>query len=521
MKKLLALIISVSLLLSLTFQVSAATSTKAKAVAPPKAVKLTFMFFGDKPVGMDAVLAEFEKKTKNTLNMKIAMSFTPFGDFKNKVNLKLAAGEPVDAVFDAPWWGMPDMISKGNYQKLDKYFLSDKYPGLKKAFSKEFVENNKFFGNVYGIPFAQGYKEVNGFFIRKDLREKYGMDKISNINDLEEYFDNVKKYNGDMIPLADDGAAMRWAYGYTIQNDAWGLSQHVVPVLIGQIWAGAKLSNDNSRVLSMEMNGSLTKPKLGIPYDTAAISARWKAEGYFEKDVLTQQNSLGLFMAGKAASVAHGISRMPILVPGLASAVKGGKVEFFISNDNERTLAPKTMVTDFKTSNYACIPVSSKNADAVMKFYDHLFSNRDIHDLFELGIQGKDWIAAGFTKYRLVNGSKYAFPGYEMTWNSSMIRQMDGMDPDYYAIEDYIMKDSSYYQNALSGFSFNSEPVKNELLKVTDVAIAVSQIQASGIYGADTYKKAHEEYLKGVDLGYDKISAEAKKQIADFLKKKK
>ena len=61
------------------------------------------MLFGDKPIEMDKVLAEFENRTKDTLNTKLDIEFNPFADHKQKLNLKMTAGEEVDAAFDAPW----------------------------------------------------------------------------------------------------------------------------------------------------------------------------------------------------------------------------------------------------------------------------------------------------------------------------------------------------------------------------------------------------------------------------------
>ncbi|GGD78667.1 ABC transporter substrate-binding protein [Paenibacillus nasutitermitis] len=493
------------------------TQSEAGASAPDP-VELNFMLWGDKPAGMDEVLAEFEKRTKDTLNMKINISWTPLSDFSNKVKLKLSAGEEVDAVFDAPWATMINNINQELYQELDTYFLNDEYLGLKQAFGEQYVTNNKFNGKLYGIPFTQGYKEIYGYFIRKDLREKYGMNKISSLGELEQYFDHVLKNEKGVIPVADDGNALRWNYGLTDENDYFFAKSNIfTTTLAGGLSATCQLSEDRKACISLELPGDKETPFPGIPYNFVELSSNWKSKGYFEKDLLTQQNATSMFVGGKAASLAHGISQFSVLNDQIAKAVPGAQLEFFASSDSQRSLQPAAMKTDFKAFNFISIPVTSKKADSVMKFFNWLFSDKANHDLFERGIEGVDWVADGDSLYKNPeSGPRYVFPGYEMTWNPNLIRNLAGMDEQVYNILDYSMDVDSYYQTPLAGFTFNSEPVKSEIAKVTPVMDQIGQVYASGAV-KDAYANAHELNKKAVKLGLEKIREEALKQINAYL----
>ena len=107
-----------------------------------------------------------------------------------------ATGEEDDIVFDAPFVRLIPNVSKGAYVKLDSYFNSDAYPGLKQAFPKELLEGNKINGNLYKV-LLQYYNTIDGIFIRKDLREKYGLPPIRNYDDLKKFYDEMfnKKYS--------------------------------------------------------------------------------------------------------------------------------------------------------------------------------------------------------------------------------------------------------------------------------------------------------------------------------------
>jgi len=503
--------ILVVLALTLAFPVFAAQPTK-----------LVFMLFGDKPAGMDAVVAEFEKRTRDTLNVKIEIVWTPLSDFFNKVKLKMAAGEQMDVVFDAPWANLVQASNQGLYQDIGSYFLNDAYPGLKKAYDARYIANNKFNGKVIAIPFTQGYKEIYGYFIRKDLRLKYGLPPLAGMKDYEVYLEKVKANNPDLIPLADDGNALRWVYGLNDELDLVRAKRNQFSVqLTGGCMAGIELTPDHKRVVEVSFAGDRPTPEKDIPFSTIDISQRWKNKGFFEPDLLTQQNATGLFKVGKAASVAHGISQFSALENELKKVVPSAAIEFLIASDSQRAFTPAAMKTDFKAFNFACIPASSKNTELVMKFFDWIFADQSNHDLWELGIEGKDWIADGPKFYKFpASGPNYLFPGYQLTWNPTMIRNLSGLDPVVYKILDYEMDIKSYYQTPLGGFQFDSKPVKTELAKVQNVLDQIGQVLGSAV-NDDTLKQAYQLNQKARKLGLDKIRAEALKQVTDYLAKQK
>ena len=75
------------------------SGTTAASTLEPMSVNL--YLWGDKPNQMDEVLAKFEEITKDKLNLKININWTPQGDYPNNIKLKLSAGQEVDMCFDA------------------------------------------------------------------------------------------------------------------------------------------------------------------------------------------------------------------------------------------------------------------------------------------------------------------------------------------------------------------------------------------------------------------------------------
>ena len=149
------------------------------------------MFFGDKPTDLDMILQEFERRTKDSLHLKLNIEWTAMEEMKQKLKLKLAAGEEVDAVFDASWLSLEQNVAQGYYYKLDKYFNNDEYPGLKKAFPPKYLAANTINGHLYTVPLTQFFYDIDIVYIRKDLRERLGLKPIKSYEDLEAYFQAV------------------------------------------------------------------------------------------------------------------------------------------------------------------------------------------------------------------------------------------------------------------------------------------------------------------------------------------
>ena len=91
---------------------------------------------------IDKVMAKYEEMTADDPIMsKIhpEIVWIPGGDYKDKLTTAMIGQEDVDLMFCGSWFGMNSFIQDGNFADLSSYFNNDAFPGLKKAFSSEFV----------------------------------------------------------------------------------------------------------------------------------------------------------------------------------------------------------------------------------------------------------------------------------------------------------------------------------------------------------------------------------------------
>jgi putative aldouronate transport system substrate-binding protein len=225
-------------------------------------------------------------------------------------------------------------------------------------------------------------------------------------------------------------------------------------------------------VLSAETRSA--KANLPAPYNTDDTSTmkkvrEWYEKGYIEKDVITRTDASGTFTAGKAASFMWDTAQYNATLSALTQSVEGAKLEVYVFNPIFSEGLKGISQGSYTAWNFICIPVTTSDVktDRIMMFFDWMFSSVENHDLFEWGIEGKNYTAIGDDQYGYPEGldlsTNYNFPGYELTWNPNFIRYPVGYPEDVLSVMKQANDPATYYDPLLSGFRFNSEPVKNEM----------------------------------------------------------
>lgn len=489
----------------------------------PELQELKFMFFGDKPTDMDIVLQEFERRTKDILGLKLIMEWDAMEEYRQKLKLRLAAGEEFDAVFDASWLSLEQNVAQGYYQKLDKYFNNDDYPGLKKAFPAAYLESNTINGHLYAIPLTQLFYDIEIVYIRKDLRERLGLGPIESYADLEAYLRAVASVYPDMVPLALKGDR---GFFKLFANEDKQTHYRMAPHMISGVGAGFQvvLSKDAKHVLGAVTYGDPLSAYEDFPaplndpeffYGSFDRYVAWNK--YIQKDVLTERNPQVLFAAGKSAASEAVLSNWTEIRQKLITSIPGAELEGFVYSSCQRKMEKGCIGTDYRAWNNLAIPVTSKHVDETMKFLDWLFQSQENHDLFELGIEGDHWMKAGNEMYKpMPTAMNYLFPRYELTWNPTMSRINADNASEAVELLRYSADPETYYRLPLAGFHFDPSPVKTEIAKVQPVSDQMAQVFRNGL-DPKWRSTAAKTNLKLRSLGLEKIRSELIKQIQAYL----
>ena len=193
-----------------------ATAAPAPAPAELPHVNLTMYLLGDEPTDLALVYDTLVNPLLNEkINATLTTNYLSWGDYRDRYGLILAAGEDVDLIFTSDWAFYSEESARGAFMEFTPEFMEAYMPNTVKYQSPASLNQATLNGRIFGIP-----KNVNGLetenwpVIRKDLREKYGMDEIKTVADLEAFFLAVLENEDGIFPhhASGDGGWLNVMY---------------------------------------------------------------------------------------------------------------------------------------------------------------------------------------------------------------------------------------------------------------------------------------------------------------------
>lgn len=124
-----------------------------------------------------------------------------WGEWEQKYPLVFASGEDFDLIYSADWAMYNTQASKQGFYEITKDELEKYAPLTAESIYEDAWEQAKVDGKVYMLP--MNYKELTAFvfLVRGDLMEKYGIEKVETMDDVENYLDQIAKNEPSLIPL--------------------------------------------------------------------------------------------------------------------------------------------------------------------------------------------------------------------------------------------------------------------------------------------------------------------------------
>ncbi len=195
-----------------------------------------------------------------------------FAAFNDRMQLQLAAGEPCDIIFTAPWINSyTNNVANGSLLPLDDLLLQEA-PGLWASMPETTWNAARINGRIYGAINQQIFVSPWGVHARKDLLEKYNfsLDSVTKWEDMESFLAAVKEGEGITPVYADSGSIgsslfLSQYYGYDALDDGIG-------------FIGIKADDETLTVVNL-----VETPE----YRQAAdLSKKWVDAGYFPQHTL-------------------------------------------------------------------------------------------------------------------------------------------------------------------------------------------------------------------------------------------
>lgn len=486
----------------ITFILAASVATgilsgcgKTKTVDSSKSglpkVPLTIYVAGDRPKQQDEVLRNIEEKTKDILNISLTVNYIPWSDYANQVKLKSAAGENFD-IFLTFFADLPGNISRKQALDITDY-INKHGTDLKKNIPEDLWKSVTVDGKIYGIPSVYPMTGMGrGLLVRKDLRLKYNLPEITDIATLETYLDTIKKNEPNMIPflgqrldiLQYDKSLIDHYYYYFGQGMAIDVTQTPYKVV---------------NVATTDLNKWLWKE-----------SEKAMANGWFEKDILTDTDRDGKFIQGKAAAMPGDLFNITDRQNALSKNVPGAELELAIINKDGVWYG-----TD-PCNNFGAISTTSKNPERAVMFMNWLRQSPENWNMYMLGKEGVTYIVKG-DKVAVPEGTAPADRYNPNPWfaQQTNFAKFWETDPQSYIDALNFWNNLKPIPSPLATFAYTNSNVIAEDTAVAKVIAEEGNLINVGIATKDSDK---QKYLEDLDkAGMPKLIEDAQKQLDAYM----
>ncbi|MDC7220888.1 MAG: extracellular solute-binding protein [Spirochaetales bacterium] len=378
MKKISFFVLMISLITGLVF---ANGSTEAAAGSAPKKVTIVMRNVnngGAESVDNDKVYEYIKEQSGIDFEVYNMPNSNELG---KKINLSLAGEEAIDSVQTSyKEASMINLQARGALLPL-KDLLQEHAPTLYSAFTEEqwkAVTDSD--GEIWAIPRQQGSMGY-AIAIRKDWREKIGMDKPETIEELEAYLMAVKNMdldgNGknDTIPLLS-------VKGFNEMEAALGYSILGVPVLTGRT-AFANYEDEKGNIVPIALH-----PRYKDYLETLS---RWYANGLLHPDqyLLQKAQAQDLIIGNRVAAHAGWYSNFirpwdKLLANDPNAVYEYVAIKTYDGGDYKVTRG-------FEANPGMSLVSYSENAVETLKLYEWMVENPTNYITTRYGLEGVHW----------------------------------------------------------------------------------------------------------------------------------
>lgn len=430
----------------------------------------------------------------------VRVSFEPIlmSNYANQLGMMMAGGDQLDVItiFGTSY---ASMTSKNQLMNLDPYM--DTYgQDIKEVLGEEFLKSMTTNGSVYGFPTNNGKAAVLNIILRTDVIEdnNISLDGLYQAATFEEYcdvldeltsiFEQMSAAEPDMYCLA------------SVDNSLYSTTQC------------PQLDNltDNFGVL---MDNELTVVNYYESEEYATLlnySHDWYQKGYIMQDAATTTEAQNTYFASGVA--------MGGFIVG-----EEGQAEQITNATGVDVTCIKLMEPYISTGAVNSmgfgIAAISKNPEASMLFLDQMYTNADVVNLLDWGVEGVHYVVNddGTIDYPEGVDSTTTTYGMNQDWlfGNQFLSYIFGEGRDITVYDRLEANNKNSEFSPAMGFSYDSTNVRNELTEVQNVHDEYAPGLETGTTDPETELPKFIEALKAA--GIDKIISEKQSQLDAWL----
>ena len=446
------------------------------------------------PTDLEAVQNALNEILHEKIGVHLTLEPIDFGAYNDKMQLRLAAGEPCDIIFTAPWINSyTNNVANGVLAELDD-LLQTEAPGLWASMPETTWDAARIKGKIYGVINQQIFPKPWGVHVRTDLLEKYNfsLDTVNKWEDMEPFLEAVKEGEGiTPIVSADQGDSMWRAtyYGYDPLDDGIG-------------FIGVRADDESMTVVNVLETQEYR--------DAVNLTKKWVDAGYFSSNPPAADESRANFRAGLYAMGYH------VEKPGndIESETAYGW-KFTIKNLTD----PLILDTAGATATLNAICKTSPHPIEAMRVLELLNTDAEVYNLLSRGIEGAHWVWVD--EANKVIGYPEGMTAETSTYDPNTDWMFGNQFNAYYRDARQVgaweatkaMNDGAFPATVL-GFTVNTEPIKTELAQIKAVSDEFVVPVQNGWVAYDDV--ADDVIARLNDAGMQTVIDEIQKQVDEW-----
>lgn len=342
-----------------------------------KKVELQFWMLGEAPKDLALIEEEINKMALADLNCTVKYNFTTWTDWNQKYQLLLTSGQPIDLIFTAEWTEYQRYARAGAFQDITA-LIPAVAPVLNKYVEPADWEGVKIGGKIYTVPAMYREYVYDGFEYREDLRKKYNLPEINSIETMEKYLDAIVKNERGMVALAETLA----------QNQFSQITSLTAEML--HPWLDRNMPQYGMAALNKTPRAMFAYWGSKEHLEDLKLFKKWADKGYWSRSILSSTDDIAtMFQTGKLSAKMSGINPNKFAqdVIAIASSHPDWEVGYYPFCRTSKVVHPT-----HPTHNGYAIPLSSKNPERAMAFYEKMVTDKRYNLLVNYGIAGKHYI---------------------------------------------------------------------------------------------------------------------------------
>lgn len=395
------------------------------------------------PEDLQKVEDALNEITEEKIQVHVKLNPVSFSDYQNQISLIMASQEKMDIITTAGSNIWSALLSQRQLTPLND--LLDEYgPDIKDVVPEAYFKGTTVEGNIYAVT-TNGTKSDNyNIVLRKDLVDKYELqeevEKIQASDSILDMDENFEILEGIFKVIKENEPEIEILY-------PWGANMGINYDQLSDRLGVMMYDDENiENLFASEEYKKLCETMYG-----------WAKEGYIMKDAATTTESTSSLMkSGRLFAYTLSSGRGNYVDSGSANGY-----EAYYVNLRKPSIS-NSSITLFAN----CIPTTTTEPEAAMKFLNLLYSDADVVNLMAYGVKGEHYVEKedGWIGYpEGVDASNSKYPGDQTYMYGNVFLLANHETYTTQTVEEGMKYDEGAFLTNCMGFNYSSDRIKNEV----------------------------------------------------------